>query len=129
MRRFSDEVLENYKKSSYPIRNALPVSLRKMKLDIDPTALFDVQIKRLPCLQRQLPAKSCILLDRYLTLKENPRLTLLNGSSFLGLGSAKLPLCRSVIKIINELANLVNNGPAIGDKIKIVFVKTYMGFP
>ncbi len=64
------------------------------------------------------------IVDRYLTLKENP-LTLLNGFIFGAKAAPSYHYAKSVIKIINELANLVNNDPAIGAKIKIVFVENY----
>lgn len=97
----------------------------EMKLDIDPTALFDVQIKRLHAYKRQL-LQVMHIVDRYLTLKENPKADLAKRVFIFGAKAApSYHYAKSVIKIINELANLVNNDPAIGDKIKIVFVENY----
>ena len=97
----------------------------EMKLDIDPTALFDVQIKRLHAYKRQL-LQVMHIVDRYLTLKENPKADLAKRVFIFGAKAApSYHYAKSVITIINELANLVNNDPAIGDKIKIVFVENY----
>lgn len=97
----------------------------EMKLDIDPTALFDVQIKRLHAYKRQL-LQVMHIVDRYLTLKENPKADFAKRVFIFGAKAApSYHYAKSVIKIINELANLVNNDPVIGDKIKIVFVENY----
>ena len=124
--RDNDEVLEKLQevKLSNKERFARFV-MEEMKLDIDPTALFDVQIKRLHAYKRQL-LQVMHIVDRYLTLKENPKADFAKRVFIFGAKAApSYHYAKSVIKIINELANLVNNDPAIGDKIKIVFVENY----
>ena len=124
--RDNDEVLEQLQEVKLSNKERFARFVKEeMKLDIDPTALFDVQIKRLHAYKRQL-LQVMHIVDRYLTLKENPNADLAKRVFIFGAKAApSYHYAKSVIKIINELANLVNNDPAIGDKIKIVFVENY----
>lgn len=124
--RDSDEVLEQLQEVKLANKERFARFVKEeMKLDIDPTALFDVQIKRLHAYKRQL-LQVMHIVDRYLTLKENPKADFAKRVFVFGAKAApSYHYAKSVIKIINELANLVNNDPAIGDKIKIVFVENY----
>ena len=124
--RDSDEVLEQLQEVKLANKERFARFVKEeMKLDIDPTALFDVQIKRLHAYKRQL-LQVMHIVDRYLTLKENTKADFAKRVFIFGAKAApSYHYAKSVIKIINELANLVNNDPAIGDKIKIVFVENY----
>ena len=124
--RDNDEVLEKLQEVKLSNKERFARFVKEeMKLDIDPTALFDVQIKRLHAYKRQL-LQVMHIVDRYLTLKENPKADFAKRVFIFGAKAApSYHYAKSVIKIINELANLVNNDPAIGDKIKIVFVENY----
>ena len=124
--RDSDEVLEQLQEVKLANKERFARFVKEeMKLDIDPTALFDVQIKRLHAYKRQL-LQVMHIVDRYLTLKENPKADFAKRVFIFGAKAApSYHYAKSVIKIINELANLVNNDPVIGDKIKIVFVENY----
>ena len=100
-------------------------ALKEMNLEIDPTALFDVQIKRLHAYKRQL-LNVLHILDRYLQLKDNPGLNLQKRVFIFGAKAApSYYYAKQIIKLINAIADLVNNDPAINDKIKIVFVENY----
>lgn len=124
--RDSDEVLEQLQEVKLANKERFARFVKEeMKLDIDSTALFDVQIKRLHAYKRQL-LQVMHIVDRYLTLKENPKADFAKRVFIFGAKAApSYHYAKSVIKIINELANLVNNDPAIEDKIKIVFVENY----
>ena len=124
--RDNDEVLEELQEVKLSNKERFARFVKEeMKLDIDPTALFDVQIKRLHAYKRQL-LQVMHIVDRYLTLKENPKADFAKRVFIFGAKAApSYHYAKSVIKIINELANLVNNDPVIGDKIKIVFVENY----
>ena len=124
--RDNDEVLEQLQEVKLANKERFARFVKEeMKLDIDPTALFDVQIKRLHAYKRQL-LQVMHIVDRYLTLKENPKADFAKRVFIFGAKAApSYHYAKSVIKIINELANLVNNDPVIGDKIKIVFVENY----
>lgn len=124
--RDNDEVLEQLQEVKLANKERFARFVKEeMKLDIDPTALFDVQIKRLHAYKRQL-LQVMHIVDRYLTLKENPKADFAKRVFIFGAKAApSYHYAKSVIKIINELANLVNNDPAIGDKVKIIFVENY----
>lgn len=100
-------------------------ALKEMNLEIDPTALFDVQIKRLHAYKRQL-LNVLHILDRYLQLKDNPKINLQKRVFIFGAKAApSYYYAKQIIKLINAIADMVNNDPAINDKIKIVFVENY----
>lgn len=99
--------------------------LKEMHIEIDPNALFDVQIKRLHAYKRQL-LNVLHILDRYLQLKDDPKANLQKRVFIFGAKAApSYYYAKQIIKLINAIADLVNNDPAINDKIKIVFVENY----
>ncbi|CZR00827.1 glycogen/starch/alpha-glucan phosphorylase [Trichococcus ilyis] len=98
---------------------------KEMNLEIDPNALFDVQIKRLHAYKRQL-LNVLHILDRYLQLKDDPKVNLQKRVFIFGAKAApSYYYAKQIIKLINAIADLINNDPAINDKIKIVFVENY----
>lgn len=99
--------------------------LKEMDLEIDPAALFDVQIKRLHAYKRQL-LNALHILDRYLRIKDDPKRLIQQRVFIFGAKAApSYTYAKQIIKVINSIAELVNHDPDIGDKIKVVFIPNY----
>ena len=94
-------------------------------IDVDPRSIFDVQVKRLHEYKRQL-LNILHVMYLYNDLKEHPerdfypRTFIFGAKAAAGYMNAKL-----TIKLINSVADVVNNDPAIGGKIKVVFIEDY----
>ena len=92
---------------------------------LNPDFLFDVQVKRLHEYKRQL-MNILSVVDIYFRLKEGrlpdfqPTVYLFGAKSAPGYSRAK-----AVIRYINRVAKLINNDPAVADKLKVVFVQNY----
>ncbi|MDF2231969.1 glycogen/starch/alpha-glucan phosphorylase [Albimonas sp. CAU 1670] len=92
---------------------------------VDPDAMFDVQIKRIHEYKRQL-LNILEAAALYNEMRDNPgkdwtpRVKLFGGKAAPGYQQAKL-----IIKLINDIGRKINEDPAIGDRLKIVFPPNY----
>ena len=94
-------------------------------VEIDPDAIYDVQIKRLHEYKRQL-LNAFYVLDLYFRIKDNPALDVPKRVFIFGAKAAPGYIrAKAIIKLINTIADLVNNDPDINDRIKVVFVHNY----
>ncbi|WP_125762157.1 glycogen/starch/alpha-glucan phosphorylase [Companilactobacillus hulinensis] len=97
----------------------------KMNITLNTSAIFDVQIKRLHAYKRQL-LHALEIIREYLDIKDHPKKDVTPRVHIFGAKAApSYHYAKSVIKVINALADLVNNDPTIGDKLKVVFIPNY----
>ena len=101
------------------------VIAKKEGVMLNPDFMFDVQVKRLHMYKRQL-MNIIAVVDIYFRLKEG-RLPDFQPTAFI-FGAKAAPGyidAKSVIRYINRVARMINNDPAVSDKMKVVFVQNY----
>ncbi len=101
------------------------VVAEKEGIQLNPDFMFDVQVKRLHEYKRQL-LNALSIVDIYFRLKDGsltdftPTVYLFGAKSAPGYARAK-----AIIRYINRIAKMINNDPAVSDKLKVVFVQNY----
>ena len=94
-------------------------------IDVDPNSIFDVQVKRLHEYKRQL-MNILHVMYLYNKLKDNPNLDMVPRTFIFGAkAAAGYRRAKLTIKLINSVADVVNNDPEIQGKLKVVFIEDY----
>lgn len=94
-------------------------------VEVDPTSIFDIQIKRIHEYKRQLMAALHVI-TLYNRLKENPALeTVPRTVIFGGKAAPGYAMAKMHIKLINAIGEKINNDPATSDRLKCVFLDNY----
>ncbi len=94
-------------------------------VEVDPNSIFDIQVKRLHEYKRQLLN---ILHVMYLRnqIKANPGMHFYPKTYIFGAkASAGYKIAKNIIKLINSVADSVNNDPDLQGKLKVVFIEDY----
>lgn len=98
---------------------------KEYKVKINPSSLFDVQVKRIHEYKRQL--LNCLhVITLYNRIKKDPskvyvpRTVMIGGKAAPGYYMAKL-----IIKLITSVGNIVNNDPIVGDRLKVIYLENY----
>ncbi len=94
-------------------------------VDVDPRSIFDVQVKRLHEYKRQL-LNILHVMHLYNRLKTEPEFDMYPRTFIFGAkASAGYKRAKLIIKLINSVADVVNNDASIEGKIKVVFIENY----
>ena len=94
-------------------------------IDVDPRSIFDVQVKRLHEYKRQL-LNIMHVMYLYNKLRVNPDMEFYPRTFIFGAkASAGYRRAKAIIKLINSVADVVNNDKSIKGKLKVVFIENY----
>lgn len=97
----------------------------KNNIIVNPESIFDVQIKRIHSYKRQI-MNILHVMHLYNRLKANPNLEMVPRTFiFAGKAAPGYRVAKLTIKLINTVAELVNNDKTINDKLKVVFLENY----
>ncbi|KAI1237450.1 hypothetical protein IHE44_0013523 [Lamprotornis superbus] len=98
---------------------------KEYKVKINPSSMFDVHVKRIHEYKRQL--MNCLhIITMYNRIRRDPsklfvpRTVIIGGKAAPGYHMAKM-----IIKLINAVAQVVNNDPMVGSKLKVIFLENY----
>ena len=94
-------------------------------VDVDPRSIFDVQVKRLHEYKRQL-MNILHVMYLYNQLKDNPNMDMVPRTFIFGAkAAAGYKRAKLTIKLINSVADVINNDKTINGRLKVVFIEDY----
>jgi starch phosphorylase len=122
----NDEVLNNLMLIKTAKKEQLAAYIKANNgVDVDTNSIFDIQVKRLHEYKRQL-LNVLHIMDLYNKIKENPLMDIHPRTFIFGAKAASgYRRAKGVIKLINVVAERVNNDPDVNGKLKVVFLENY----
>ena len=121
---------ENARKEFMAIKRQNKIRLAKYikehnGIDVNPDSIFDVQVKRLHEYKRQL-LNILHVMYLYNQIKEHPEMSFYPRTFIFGAkAAAGYQRAKETIKLINSVADVINNDRSINGKIKVVFIEDY----
>jgi starch phosphorylase len=121
-----EKVIAGFQQAKLSNKRRLAAWVHKhMGIDIPTDALFDVQVKRIHEYKRQL-LNVLHVITRYQRILANPdAVTVPRVVIFAGKAASAYHMAKLVIRLINDVAKVVNNDPRVGNKLKVVFAPNY----
>jgi starch phosphorylase len=106
-------------------RRLAEVVQKRVGISIDPDSLFDVQVKRIHEYKRQL-LNLLYVVTRYHQLRDDPSLDAVPRTViFAGKAAPGYVMAKAIIKLINNVARVVNADRGVRDRLKVVFLPDY----
>lgn len=94
-------------------------------LRVDPTSLFDVQVKRIHEYKRQL-LNLLHVITRYQEILDNPNANWQPRTViFAGKAASSYHMAKQIIRLIHDVAAVINNDRRVGDRLKLAFIPNY----
>ncbi len=98
---------------------------RELGIVIDPASLFDVHIKRIHEYKRQL-LNLLHVVARYQAIVADPRAHWVPRTAiFSGKAASAYQTAKAIVRLIHDVARVVNSDPRVGDRLKVVFLPNY----
>ncbi len=97
----------------------------RLRVEVDPDSLFDVQVKRIHEYKRQL-LNVLHVITRYDRIRAHPDADHLPRTVIFGGKAAPgYPMAKRIIRLINDVADVVNHDPLVRGRLKVVFIPNY----
>lgn len=121
-----EEALKEFMSIKYENKVRLAKYIKEHNgIEVDPRSIFDVQVKRLHEYKRQL-LNILHVMYLYNEIKEHPEISFYPRTFIFGAkASAGYIRAKQIIKLINSVADVVNNDRSINGKLKVVFIEDY----